>query len=99
MVPNAASAAPTARAASASVSATTTESCGNAPASREAQPRVVGVCGGSIRNVVIVPRSLGAAPGGVKRSNYASGLGLGGRRGGRTGKDVAVSAAHDGARQ
>jgi hypothetical protein len=51
MVPNAASASPTARAASSALSATTMWMSGSAVLRRAAQARVVAVCGGSIRSV------------------------------------------------
>src|SRR5574341_2661921 len=68
MVPYAASARPTARSAPLASSATTTESSGSAEASRLAQSRVVGVCGGSMRSVAAIgPRHYAITLSGASR--------------------------------
>src|SRR5215510_4978595 len=65
MVPKAASVSPTARAASSALSATTICISGSAVLRRDAQARVVAVCGGNIRSVVGIaslPVSSGLFP-------------------------------------
>src|SRR5262245_53148106 len=61
MVPKAASASPTARAASSVLSATTMCISDSAVLRRDAQARVVAVCGGSIRSVVGIASLLASS--------------------------------------